>query len=107
MERFTAGLGRLEVWMETSNLGNDLVVVLGGGERPHIGGAVMATSDGLLTPLRLEGHRELDVLEPLACNLAKKLGVVVLAVGGIHIENATNDEISQIIKNCRELEECI
>ena len=103
----TAGEGRYEVWIEKQELDKGLVLMLGGGEMSHLGGAAYVTPEGDEDILKVEGHRDIEVLLLIARGASKKYGVPVMAVGGIHIDNATEKEIEILMANCRELVECI
>jgi gallate decarboxylase subunit D len=104
----TKGEGKYKVWLKEERIGSDIIYILGGGERSHIGGTVV-TSPGMDNPavIRLGTHHDHVVLEPLAREGCKKYNTTVVAVGGIHIDNATRDEIDLIVKNCKELLKCI
>ena len=103
----TSGEGKYKVWLEQKNLGNDLLYVLGGGEKTHIGGIVVCKPGKDSQIIRLEGHYDDVVLKPIAEAACKKYKTNVVAVGGIHIDNATNEEINRLVKNCKELIKCI
>jgi len=103
----TAGEGKLKVWLKMMEVGEDLVLVLGGGERPHIGGSVMAIPGKEPIITGLEGHRDIDVLKPMAESACRKHGKTVIALGGLHVDNASKDEVQQMIINCEELSKCI
>ena len=103
----TSGEGKYKVWLEQKNIGNDLLYVLGGGEKTHIGGVVVCKPGNDLQVMRLEGHYDDVVLKPIAEAACKKYKTKVVAVGGIHIDNATNEEINKLVKNCKELIKCI
>ncbi len=103
----TSGEGKYKVWLEQKNLGNDLLYVLGGGEKTHIGGIVVCKPGKDSQIIRLEGHYDDVVLKPIAEAACKKYKTNVVAVGGIHIDNATNEEINRLVKNCKELMKCI
>ena len=103
----TAGEGRYEVWLEKQELDKGLVLMLGGGEMSHLGGAAYVTPGGEEDIIRVEGHRDIEVLLLIARSAAEKYGVPVMAVGGIHIDDATDAEIKILIENCKELVRCI
>lgn len=137
----TAGEGKYRVWLKQEDLGNDLLYILGGGERPHVGGVVVKvpgtgcgtsgrTGDGIgdgtgggtgdetgdgtgnaagekTKVLKLENHYDHLVLEPLAEAACRKYNKTVVVVGGIHVDNASKDEIDKLIANCEELKKCI
>ncbi len=103
----TSGSGRYRVWLKTEQIGDDRLYILGGGERPHIGGVVIWEPEKGGQTIILGTHKDHLVLEPLAEKACDKYKVTTVAVGGIHIENATQEEITIIMKNCKELMECI
>ncbi|MDO9537814.1 MAG: hypothetical protein Q7J68_05810 [Thermoplasmata archaeon] len=103
----TAGEGKHKVWLDKIELEHGIVYVLGGGGRSHIGGAVYAEPGEGEKVIKLEDHRDLEVLIPIAREASAKYGLPVLATGGIHIDNATKEEIEHIVKNCKELLKCI
>jgi len=103
----TSGKGRLKVFLEKKELDDDLVYILGGGEKSHIGGAVICKPGEKPHVLTYDTHHDYVVLTPIAETACKKYNKTVIAIGGIHIDNATKQEIDMIIKNCKELEKCI
>lgn len=103
----TSGSGRYRVWLKTEQIGDDRLYILGGGEQPHIGGVVIWEPEKGGQTIILGTHKDHLVLEKLAEKACDKYKVTTVAVGGIHIENATQEEITIIMKNCKELIECI
>jgi hypothetical protein len=103
----TAGEGKHRVWLKKQELDKGLVLMLGGGESSHVGGAAYVTPEGLEDVMEVKGHRDMEVLLPIARAASKKYGQPVMAVGGVHIENATKADIALLIKNCEELIKCI
>jgi len=57
--------------------------------------------------MKLEGHYDHEVLIPIAEAAAKKYHKKVVAVGGVHIDNASKEEVNQLVSNCKELIKCI
>jgi metal-dependent hydrolase (beta-lactamase superfamily II) len=103
----TSGKGRYKVFLEKKELDDDLVYILGGGEKSHIGGAVICEPDQKPQVLSIGTHHDCIVLMPIAERACKKYNKTVVAVGGIHVDNATKEEIDILVKNCKELEKCI
>jgi gallate decarboxylase subunit D len=103
----TSGSGKYKVWLEIKKIEKDILCILGGGEQSHIGSIVIAQPDEKTQVIRLSGHLDDIVLQPLAEAACKKYRTTVAAVGGIHIDNATKQEIELIVKNCKELIKCI
>ena len=102
-----AGEGRCRVWLEKRELDNGLVYVLGGGEQSHIGGVVYNEPGKGAETIRIGNHHDLEVILPIAKASCQRYGKPVVVTGGIHIDNATKDEIDTIIRNCKELLKCI
>jgi len=103
----TSGEGRTRVWANVERVGKDMVLVLGGGEAPHIGGVVLAVPGEGVQTLVHGPHRDLEVLVPLAGTVSARYGVTVVAVGGVHIDHATPEEIAVVVRNCRALADMI
>ena len=57
--------------------------------------------------LNLEGHYDYKVLIPIAEAAADKYHKKVVAVGGVHVDDATEEEINILVSNCKELIKCI
>ena len=103
----TSGEGKYKVFLEEKKIGTDLIYVLGGGERSHIGGIVICEPGKETQAIRLEGHYDDIVLKPIAEAACKKYKTKVVAVGGVHVDNASQEEIDLLVKNCKELVKCI
>jgi hypothetical protein len=93
--------------LKEEQIGDDRLYILGGGETPHIGAVVIREPEKGGQTIILGTHKDHLVLEPLAKKACTKYGVTTLAVGGIHIDDASPEEIEIIMKNCKELMECI
>lgn len=103
----TSGEGRYKVWLKEEHIGDDRLYIVGGGEKPHIGGVVIMEPGRKAQILRLGTHYDHVVLEPIAEEACKKYEVTAVAVGGIHIDDASKEEIALLVNNCKELMKCI
>ena len=99
----TSGRGKYKVWLSHHKIGDDLVFFLGGGERPHVGGVVIAEPGKKVQTIRLPGHYDDIVLKPIAKEACKKYKTKVIAVGGVHVDDATKQEINLLVENCKKL----
>ena len=99
----TSGEGKYKVWLEEKKVGNDILYILGGGERTNIGGIVFCEPNKESQVIRIEGHYDDIVLKPIAEVACKKYKKKVVAVGGVHVDNATKDEIEILVRNCNDL----
>ena len=91
------------MWLRRYEIGDDLVFFLGGGERSHIGGIVVCEPGKKSHPIRLTGHYDDIVLKPIAETACKKYKTKVVAVGGVHVDHATKQEINLLVENCKKL----
>ena len=103
----TSGEGKYKVFLEKKKIDDDLIYIIGGGERSHIGGVVICEPNKESRIIRLEGHYDDIVLKPIAEAACKKYNKRVAAIGGVHVDNASEEEIDLLVKNCKELIKCI
>ncbi|MGF3585460.1 MAG: hypothetical protein ACQXXD_07095 [Thermoplasmatota archaeon] len=103
MSMLTSGKGKYKVWLKKDKIGDSLLFVLGGGEKPHIGGVVVCEPGKKSQVIRLKGHFDDIVLKPIAETACKKYNKKVVAVGGVHVDNATKEEIDILVENCCDL----
>jgi len=96
----TSGEGKYKVFLEKHKLGDDLIYILGGGEKSHVGGVVICKPGKESKVVRLGTHYDYVVLTPIAEAACKKYKKRVAVLGGIHIDNASREEIDLLVKNC-------
>jgi len=99
----TSGEGKYKVFLEKKEIGTDLLFILGGGEKTHIGGIVFCEPEKPAKVISIENHYDDVVLKPIAEAACKKYKTKVVAIGGVHVDNATKDEIKLLVKNCNDL----
>jgi hypothetical protein len=101
--------GKFKVTLQAITSGDDLTVIIGGGVKPHIGSVVIASpnksNNVKYTIWTDEGHKDNTVAEDVATELIKNFdfnkNVVVIA--GLHIDNATKEDINRLVKNSNSL----
>ncbi len=101
----------LEAWAH--RLGDDLVVAIGGGSRPHVGCVVLAvarpssaepTRRSVTTSvLTLPPHKEEGIARPVAEHLARTLGGVVVVSAGVHDDELTPAGVADYLALAGEL----
>ena len=99
----TSGKGKYKVFLERKELDDDLIYILGGGEKSHIGGMIFCEPGREPIIIKLEGHYDYMVLEPIALGASKKYNKKVVAIGGVHVDNASKEEIEILVRNCKDL----
>ena len=105
------GEGRTRVSLSVQSIGNDLVVYLFN-EQAHLGAVAMAdysheeerASTSIITRL---GHKDDVVASNVARKLCKSLKEPVCAIAGIHLDDITEEEIAEIVRNCNKLVEIL
>ena len=103
----TSGKGKYKVWLKRDKIGEDLIFFLGGGERSHIGGVVICEPGKPAQVIRLTGHYDDIVLKPIAEIACTKYKIKTVAIGGVHVNHATKQEINLLIENSKKLVERI
>ncbi len=98
------GRGKHKVFFEKQKIGNDLLIKVWGGDVPHIGSVVIGLPGKKEKKITYSNHKDYVVLSPIAKKAAEKFNCTVVAVGGIHLNNATKKDIKKIIENCKGLE---
>lgn len=88
-------------------VGEDILITVQGGDRPHIGTAVLAVPRPSLTGdhsvsttssvLNVTGHKDEVICRALAEKASKKYGVTVVCTGGFHVDNVSPAQIEEVI----------
>jgi len=105
--------GEYDVEAHVRSLGEDLLVAISGGEKPHIGAVAVAQprpslKDPTLTSATASvicymGHKEDDLAKHAAEKLAASFKTRVVVTAGIHWDNLSEEGIQKVIRNCRVL----
>ena len=97
--------------------GEDVVVVLAGGTRYHVGAVAMALPrPSLADPAKISasasvlcvtGHKEDELARSMALKLASMLNRRVTVTAGVHVDEASADEVKALLGNCEQVMEKI
>jgi glutamine amidotransferase-like uncharacterized protein len=98
----SAGEGRYTVKLESYNVGKDMLIVITGGEEDHIGSATLIEAKGHLQTMIKKGHQDHVVSEKMANIIYDTIGKDLLVVCGIHIDDASKEEIDILVNNAQE-----
>ncbi|MBU1667139.1 hypothetical protein KKC13_01900 [bacterium] len=93
----SAGRDKYRVNLQHLAIGQDILVIITGGKE-HIGGLSLAENDSCST-LSKKGHKESLITKSVAPMIQSTLNRDVLVVCGIHIDNATANEIKILVTN--------
>ena len=107
-ENYGTGNHRVEVVAFTC--GKDMVVVIEGGTRYHVGAVALAIPRPSMTdPARVSasasilcvtGHKEDELARNTALLIASSLNCTVTVIAGIHIDEANAQTINELTDNC-------
>lgn len=106
------GEGRCHISLTLMDTGDGIHGLLTGGEKPHVGGVVLAiprpslrgegwSADIYITPV--PGHKDVDVARTVAATLASELRFPVVITAGIHSDQLCAEELREIISHCESL----
>jgi hypothetical protein len=106
---FSAGSGKFRINMSISTVNEGILVVVGGGERSHIGAAAIAVPytnvknqllDSSSSVITLPEHKDDVLAKAISEKLAKSLNQIVVAVAGVHVDNASKSDVELLVSNC-------
>jgi hypothetical protein len=100
----SAGKGRYRVWAREERIGKDIIITIGGGERPHIGSVIVCEPGRKTKTISLPTHKDYVIGKPIAEKVCRREKKRVVCVCGVHVNNASEEEIDLLVKNGRELE---
>jgi len=105
---------RLDAWVR--EVGDDVVVAIGGGERPHVGCVVLAVPSSKpggtehspsVSVLTIPPHKEESIARPVAENLCRRLGRVTVVTAGVHEDGIDRAGIEVFLRLAGDLAEAI
>lgn len=109
--------GELEIFAQVEVVGEDLLVILSGGTKPHIGAIGVAEPRSSLkdpevisatsSVFTFVGHKEDVVAKAMSEELARKLNRKVVVVAGMHWEELEDERIEEVMGICQRLKERI
>ncbi|MCQ5376452.1 MAG: hypothetical protein NO516_00195 [Candidatus Methanomethylicia archaeon] len=94
------GKGRCKVWAEATRVGDDILLHIWGGEKPHLGSASLCSS-GEPTSISVPGHMDYVVSHEAAKRICSATGKRCLAIAGIHVDDASHEDIVELVENSR------
>ena len=96
-----------------TSVGEDLVVVVGGGQRPHVGCVVLAQPQPAKTQsgewsascsvLTIPPHKEEPIARVVASRIVETLGRVAVVTAGVHDDEIDADGIATYLRLGEEL----
>lgn len=103
-----------KITISTEFLGEDMFITVAGGDKPHIGTAVLAVprdslkGDGSVSAtssvLNVTGHKDEVVCRMLAEKAAGKYKTTVVCTGGFHVDGMDKGQIEEVVAAVRDFE---
>ena len=111
--RSSVGDGIFKVIAEVKIIGDDLMISVWGGTKPHIGSISVSvprpglqdntTMSATSSIINLIGHKDEVVARKFSEQLAAKFNKNAIATAGIHIDDITENQINIIMHNTTDL----
>ena len=110
-KQLSYGEAPYDIHVEVYSVGDDIFAVVTGGTRPHVGAVALAEPlrDQKVRPLdpprslTAEGHKDTIIAEMFAQALCEKYGVNVCVSAGVHVDDASKEEIALMVENAEAL----
>lgn len=105
---------RSRLQIRLTGVGQDIQILIWGGDRPHIGCCVMAvprlslTGDGSISVtssvMNRIGHKDEYICRMAAEYVAKTRQAVTVCLGGFHMDDMTKEQIEEVIDAVKSIE---
>ncbi|MDD4599453.1 hypothetical protein SDC9_03890 [bioreactor metagenome] len=105
--------GRIKIDLQAVSVGEDLCIIISGGDSPHIGCVTLSVPrPSLSTPtvtsattsvLNLTGHKDDEAARYVSHTLCSRLNKNVVVTCGIHLDQITPEEIETTIDLIKEI----
>jgi hypothetical protein len=103
VHELTGEIGRIKINIKAITVGQDLCIIISGGDSPHIGCVTLSIprlsladtgrTSATTSVLNLVGHKDDHAASYVSNVLAAKLNKNVVVTGGIHVDKITPEEI--------------
>lgn len=111
IHKTSVGQGKHKIDLTAVCIGNDVVLVISGGEEPHIGAvaisiprpssknhSALSSTSSVFTLL---GHKDDAVARPASEIVSQSLNKVAVVTAGIHVKDANKIDIQKLVANSR------
>lgn len=93
------GEGKYKIWADVIRAGDDLIVYMGGGDKPHIGSASISEKGSKAFTISIPGHEDHIVSDEAAERIMEATGRRCMVIVGIHVNGASKSEIKTLVEN--------
>jgi hypothetical protein len=95
--------GRINIKLNAIEMGEDLCVIVTGGDKPHLGAVTVGSNNSESNTFCFPHHKEDSVTRLLYSVITETFNKNVVVCCGIHIDNIAKEEISSVISLCSEM----
>lgn len=113
----SSGEGKFRVILIGIPTKEGVIVCILGGEKPHIGSLVLGIPrPSLKSPtetsvtssvINIVGHKDDEIARPVAEKFARELQQVTAVIAGVHVDNASEDDITRLMDNSNQAAETL
>ena len=99
-----------DIEFEIQPVGEDIFILIRGGDKPHIGSCVLSIPRPSLagdekisctsSVLNVVGHKDENICRLVAESFCKKFNTTVICTGGFHVDNLTAEKIAEVVNAC-------
>ena len=111
MNRYELELSFSRIIVEITDVGEDKLVVVYGGDKPHIGSVVLSVprlslrNDGSISAtssvINVTGHKDEVICRTIAEMIASEYNCIVTCTGGFHVDDITEEQLKEIGEKLR------
>ena len=105
MIKLDKNMGRLKINLLAINMGKDICVLLAGGDTPHLGAITLGSNYEKGDTFSFGTHKEGIITKMFSKILQKNYSCNIAVCCGIHLENITKQEITDVYSLCTQLAE--
>lgn len=106
-EQIYKGEGSLRVCLDVHASTNGAILYLSGGDLAHIGGVAVGVPrprdatrlTANVSVISILGHKDDELARPIADKVARRTGQLAVVIAGIHVDNATAQDIENVMRN--------
>lgn len=95
--------GRIHVKLDAFFMGEDLLVMITGGDRPHLGTITAGARLEPIQTIQLQTHKEFYITEEVSVFLRKQFSGNFAICSGVHVDDIQKDEINLLTDLCVDL----
>lgn len=100
---FKKSISRITINLKAIYVGSDLIIIVSGGDKEHLGAISYGVVDDKSGTIKFKNHMD-DVISDMFLKEIEKVFNGNYAIcAGIHLDNITKEEISQIKKLSKQL----